>query len=365
MNRYINGLKIVKIAGGTLLSILLAEQLGLNYAASAGVITLLSIHDTKRETFRVMGKRMAAFLMALLLAPVCFNWLGYRPAAVGLFLLLFTPACTYLRMQEGISVSTVLLTHFLAEGSMSWVNIVNEILLLLVGVGVGMVMNLYIPGRKRLIRLEQHRIEEQFRLLLANMAGILETGGNRTAVSGEIDGAKTVSGAADGAKTASGAADCPEYQAGFAVLEEMLEQGERDAYRDMENRLLNDTRYYLSYMALRKSQLMVLRRIQFHLGWSRSFPVQASDISALFASVSRSFHEYNNAEGLLDELEQVKMQMRRQPLPVTREEFEVRAVLFQVLLELEQFLIMKREFVKGLCRQDIRMFWNTDENIPA
>lgn len=339
MNRSINGLKIVKIAGGTLLSILLAEQLGLNYAASAGVITLLSIHDTKRETFRVMGKRMAAFLMALLLAPVCFYWLGYRPAAVGLFLLLFTPACTFLRMQEGISVSTVLLTHFLSEGSMSWGNIVNEILLLLVGVGVGMVMNLYIPGRKRLIRLEQHRIEEQFRLLLANMAGILDSG--------------------------TGAADFPEYQDGFAVLEEMLEQGERDAYRDMENRLLNDTRYYLSYMALRKSQLMVLRRIQFHLGWSRSFPVQASDISALFASVSRSFHEYNNAEGLLDELEQVKMQMRQQPLPVTREEFEARAVLFQILLELEQFLIMKREFVKGLSRQDIRMFWNTGENIPA
>lgn len=364
MNRSINGLKIVKIAGGTLLSILLAEQLGLNYAASAGVITLLSIHDTKRETFRVMGKRMAAFLMALLLAPVCFYWLGYRPAAVGLFLLLFTPACTFLRMQEGISVSTVLLTHFLSEGSMSWGNIVNEILLLLVGVGVGMVMNLYIPGRKRLIRLEQHRIEEQFRLLLANMAGILDSGtgaavrGPDRAVSG-LERAETDRG------TVSGAADFPEYQDGFAVLEEMLEQGERDAYRDMENRLLNDTRYYLSYMALRKSQLMVLRRIQFHLGWSRSFPVQASDISALFASVSRSFHEYNNAEGLLDELEQVKMQMRQQPLPVTREEFEARAVLFQILLELEQFLIMKREFVKGLSRQDIRMFWNTGENIPA
>ena len=46
-----------------------AEWLGLNYAASAAVITLLSIHDTKRETIRVMAKRMAAFLVALLPAP--------------------------------------------------------------------------------------------------------------------------------------------------------------------------------------------------------------------------------------------------------------------------------------------------------
>lgn len=115
-----------------------AEWLGLNYAASAAVITLLSIHDTKRETIRVMAKRMAAFLVALLLAPVCFYWLGYRPIAVGAFLLVFTPVCTLLNVQEGISVSTVLMTHFLTEGAVSAGNIINEALLLLVGTGVGL-----------------------------------------------------------------------------------------------------------------------------------------------------------------------------------------------------------------------------------
>ena len=74
-------------------------------------------------------------------------------------------------------------------------------------------------------------------------------------------------------------------------------------------------------------------------------------------SVSSSFHEYNNARGLLEELEDVKQQMRLQPLPVTREEFEARAVLFQVLLELERFLVLKREFVQGLSREDISAFW--------
>ena len=45
---------------------------------------------------RDRAKRMAAFLVALLLAPVCFYWLGYRPIAVGAFLLVFTPVCTLL-----------------------------------------------------------------------------------------------------------------------------------------------------------------------------------------------------------------------------------------------------------------------------
>ena len=150
-----------------------AEWLGLNYAASAAVITLLSIHDTKRETIRVMAKRMAAFLVALLLAPVCFYWLGYRPIAVGAFLLVFTPVCTLLNVQEGISVSTVLMTHFLTEGAVSAGNIINEALLLLVGTGVGVGMNLYMPGRTGVIRQKQHQIESQFRCVLAHMGDIL------------------------------------------------------------------------------------------------------------------------------------------------------------------------------------------------
>ena len=142
----------------------------------------------------------------------------------------------------------------------------------------------------------------------------------------------------------------------------MLRQGEEDAYKEMENRLLAETIYYLAYMGLRKNQLLILRRIRSHLEWFDSFPGQARYLARLFMSVSSSFHEYNNARGLLKELEDVKRQMRLQPLPATREEFESRAVLFQVMLELEQFLVLKREFVDGLTQHDIRSFWQDGDN---
>ena len=54
MKRKPDYLKILKIAAGTGISIIIAEVLGLRYSASAGVITLLSIQDTKRETIRVV-----------------------------------------------------------------------------------------------------------------------------------------------------------------------------------------------------------------------------------------------------------------------------------------------------------------------
>ena len=66
-------------------------------------------------------------------------------------------------------MSTVLMTHFLTEGAVSAGNIINEALLLLVGTGVGVGMNLYMPGRTGVIRQKQHQIESQFRCVLAHM----------------------------------------------------------------------------------------------------------------------------------------------------------------------------------------------------
>lgn len=37
--------------------------------------------------------------------------------------------------------------------------------------------------------------------------------------------------------------------------------------------------------------------------------------------------------------------MKKEPLPVTREEFESRALLYHILMDLEEFLIEKKRFV--------------------
>ena len=330
MERYGRFLKIIKIAVGSLLSMAAAQALGLRYSSSAGVITLLSIQDTKRETIRVTARRLSAFLAAMVLGPVSFALAGYRPLAMGIFLLMFTPLCMKWGIQEGISVNTVLMTHFLAEGSMGMADIANEALLLFVGTGMGVLLNLYIPGSGTAIRSSQREIEEKFICLLRQMAsGLEEPGENGLQTGGH----------------------------GFQALEQALEQGERRAYEGMENSLLTDTRYYLAYMGLRKNQFAILCRMGECFSRMESTPDQASVVASLLTSVSNSFHERNNALDLLGELEQVKLQMKVQPLPVHRQEFESRALLYLSLLELEQFLVLKKEFALGLSRDEIRRFW--------
>ena len=310
--------------------------MGLRYSASAGVITLLSIQDTKKETIRVVARRLLSFVMALAISAAGFSVFGYGPLAVCVFLLFFSAACMAFGMQEGISVNTVLMTHFLAERSMTGANIANELGLLAVGAGIGVILNLYIPGKVHLIRTSQRRIESHMKEILRKMAGQLTTGKGGDA------------GLADGE---------PPLRSLLEELDAELKQGEKSAYEDMENKLLTETRYYLRYMNMRRTQAFVLGRIEGELKHLGELPSQAQPIAELMERISGGFHEYNNAVGLLEALDAVKEAMREQPLPELREEFENRAVLFQILLELEQFLEIKKKFVEELSAEEIGKFW--------
>ena len=54
----------------------------------------------------------------------------------------------------------------------------------------------------------------------------------------------------------------------------------------------------------------------------------------------------NDVKSLLDTLHELILSMKNEKLPTKREEFESRAVLFYILKQLEEFLILKRNFVE-------------------
>lgn len=347
--------KIMKIAAGAGLAIVLAESLGLRYSSAAGVITLLSIQDTKKETIRVMARRLFSFGAALVLSAACFAVFGYGAVSVAVFLLFFSAFCMRFHMQEGISVNTVLVTHFLAERSMSLQNIGNELAILMIGAGIGVILNLYIPGKEKQIQQKQRQIEDRMRTILRAMENLLSP------PEGQMEsGVFMADGPMESSVFMADSLIESSLRKDLAELEGELVQGERNAYEEMENKLLTETRYYLRYMNMRKSQASVLGRIAGNIARLHALPPQAGAIAHLLKQISASFHEYNNAIDLLKALEEVKRAMREQPLPADREEFENRAVLYDILLELEHFLAIKKEFVGMLTAEEIRSFWKMD-----
>lgn len=324
-------LKVIKIAAGAGLAIGLASFVGLKYSASAGIITLLSIQNTRKETIQIVCLRLVSFVVSLILAAGSFCVFGYTPLAVGCFLLFYASFCMRFQMEAGLSVNAVLMTHFLAEKTMAFPWIWNETMLLLIGGGLGILLNLYMPEKKTQIKAMQLQIEGQMKEILGGMSRFL---------SGK-------------------SAEC-RLSSTISDLAATLAAGEKDAYEEMQNHLLSETRYYLRYMNMRRVQTDVLKRMEKQLNNLRNLPYQAVQVAELLDRIQDSFHEHNNAIELLRQLETCMQDMRKQPLPESREEFESRAILYQFLLETEEFLMIKKSFVLSLGQEEIRKFWGVE-----
>lgn len=326
-------LKITKIALGSVAAILLANALGLSYSASAGIITLLTIQDTARETITISIKRFLAFLLAVILAYAVFHFAGYRVLSFGIFLFLFAACCRPLHLSNAVSTNAVLVSHFLTEADMSLSQIGNEALLLCIGAGIGTLLNLYMPGKVKEIRAMQRVLEEDMRNVLFRMAECM-----RKEDKSDYTGA------------------C------FDKLFSDVSTGKKRASAYMNNTFFQESEYFIAYMNMRGQQCVVLQEIYKRIMSIRTVPPQTEQIAAFIHEIGISFAEYNNARALLEKLSMLLLQMKDSPLPASREEFEDRALLYSVLMDLEYFLQLKKDFADALTKEQVRKYW---ENAPT
>jgi uncharacterized membrane protein YgaE (UPF0421/DUF939 family) len=318
------GYRTLKTAAGGAIAILIAASLGLKYGTAAGVIVILSVQSTKRQSIRVAIQRMGACILALFLSSVLFNLLGYNAYVFGAFLLIFIPTAARFKFNEGIVVSSVLVTHLLVEKSTAISLIVNELLLMLIGVGVALIMNLYMPSIDKKIKKSQVDIEELIREILRHMSSAL----GKCAVSLKEEEL-------------------------FNRLERKIKKGRERAYRSLNNSLFSDNSYYAKYMDMRYQQLKALKNMRKHFERFSINYKQNEMIAEFTLKLSNSIHEYNTAEGLLKSLQDLRESFKAMELPKTREEFENRAMLYQFLNDLEQFLLIKNDFKKNLDEESI------------
>ena len=69
-------IKLIKYVTGSVAAVLLAAALQLQFAYAAGIITLLTIQDTKKETVRITAKRMIIFVIMTLGCALSMNNIG-------------------------------------------------------------------------------------------------------------------------------------------------------------------------------------------------------------------------------------------------------------------------------------------------
>lgn len=309
-------MKSLKIALAAVAAITIAGELGLSNAVTAGIITVLSIQNTKRETIKSAARRAFAFGCALALAGVCFWLLDYTLWAFALYLFLFALLCLSLGWVEALSMDSVLVTHFLMKGSMAPEMILNEILLLCIGISMGILVNLSLRKKGEEFERLADEVDNQIKGILHRMSLWL------------IREEKEEYGA-----------DC------FHSLETVLEEAKVCAAVNYNNSLLKGDTYELDYIRMREQQSVVLQEIYSNIKRIVYLPEQAKQIAQLLKEIEEGFHKNNTVEELLKRQEVLLCNMQEEKLPTSRYEFEARAILFYILMQIGKLLEIKREFV--------------------
>lgn len=313
-------LKLIKYVTGSVTSVLVATALGLNYAYSAGIITLLTIQDTRKKTLHIALKRIAVFFVMTLLSVVIFPVSGYHVWAFGILLIPYLICCMTFDLTEAITPIAVLCTHYIAAGDINVSIILNEFLILTIGTGIGIFVNLFMPdGLKPLVEY-QRMVDDKIVNILNRMAIYIKR-------------------------------ECRDEYTGdcFDELDELLLNLKKEAMIYMNNHFIWENDYYYEYMQMRARQCNILKRIYSDIIRLTKLPKQVKPLAEYICRVADEFEEKNDACNLLNELEELRKKYSIQELPKTREEFENRAMLYHILEDFRTFLEIKSVFAGKIC----------------
>lgn len=308
------GLRTIKTVIASVLAILIATQLHLLYATAAGIIAILSVGNTKKTSLKSGLGRVLSLGLAIILSFICFTTLGFHPWAFGVFLLVFIPLSVRCNLADAIVVNSVLITHFLVEKSFSWQMILNETLLMTIGVGLALVLNLYMPDNEKQLKEDIKAIEEDFRTIIFAMAAHL----NLEKIA-PLDDA------------------CLD-------LRSKLRAALNQAHIHQKNQWIGEEDYYSDYFSMRLAQLRILRDMVNLLIEIDIDGLFVDELRKVLISTAENFAEENDGKLILWQIEAVYQNYRQKPLPQTREEFENRALLFQFLQSFRSFIEIKAIF---------------------
>ena len=308
--------RTIKLILATCLACLVASFLDLSSAVSAGIIALLSLSDTRRSTLKLARNRFFSMILALTIGVLAFQLLGFHLWSLGLYLALYIPIAYKMGLEIGITPSSVLVGHLLVQESISLTLLINEFLLFAIGTGFALLVNLYMPSREEEISHYYTLVEEKLKNILLRFNYYLSRGDGRNK-------AQLVD-----------------------ELDSLLEEALRLVYLDHSNHLFHQTDYHIHYFEMRQSQSRILRNMAQQINTCQLAASETLILAQLFSKIAGQLSQTNPASSLLDDIERFLEVFRNRSLPKTREEFETRATLLQLLREAKIFIQVKVYFYK-------------------
>ena len=169
------GMQALKIALGSSLAIYIANLIGLKYSLAAGSVALLTMVTTKWKTVKLSIARVVTFVISVLMAMIIFSIVKSEWIAYGVYAFFVVIIAEMIGWGATILVNALIGMHFLEIRDFEVDFIVNEFMLVLIGITMALILNLFYDyGSQRKALVENMRYtEERLQMILGEISAYL------------------------------------------------------------------------------------------------------------------------------------------------------------------------------------------------
>jgi len=307
---------VIKILFAFTIAILLAWLLALPGMVTTGILAIISIQPTKTDTVLIMIRRLISAAIGFSFALLVFELFGYTLLMYTIIGVVFTIFSYVTTLGVGVVPTLVLLGTLLGHGSYDPVVLFQTSLMLIISIVVSaLVTFLYPSSATKALELYASKTDDVLKQMLTLFQTALTTPNNQIP-----------------------------YQDAYAQLDATGKALISDAEITNKDFLFGQDNSLYAYLKMRQSQMNRVRRL-FRLLQSIEAPTPfAQGILDFITELIPAIGAVDKATALRTQLLLLTKDYRQKPLPKTREEFELRAILFQMLFELDYFLSVKIQY---------------------
>ncbi|MFV8746678.1 aromatic acid exporter family protein [Staphylococcus epidermidis] len=313
LNPYKIGFRTVKTAVGMTLGVIICKLLGLDNYASSAILVVLCIKHTKMHSVQAILSRLVSCLLILFLGSAIFSLLGQHAFVLGLIVLLFIPLTVVLNVQEGVITSCVILLHVFNAKAINGHLILNEIMLLIVGLGIAFLMNLMMPSLDKKLNHFKQDIENQITEIFNIFSQACSMHNDHLNIK-------------------------------FDSLLLNIKKAKSLAFRDVKNHFVRNENSFYHYFDMRKEQVELLKRMTSLLEKINTDDPILEKISQLMYEIGSNVNSNDYTALRLHSLYEIRLSLDDLPLPTTHKTLNSRAHIIQILNELEEYLNIKSQF---------------------
>lgn len=328
-------LQAAKIGIGCSAAIWIAELMNLEFASAAGTIALLTLVSTKWETVKLSFARIGTFFISVGLSWILMRCVPveYELAAFGLFIFIIVVLCNCCSARSTISVNVMIGIHFLTNKDFTLQAVINEFLLVLIGVLIAIFLNLFYAYRtmeQEIIR-DMRYTESQMQLVLKELANYLE--GNDLK---------------------------QDVWANIQHLESKIQEFIEAACDYQNNTFHSHPGYYISYFEMRLKQTSVLGTLHYEMMKVRTIPEQAKFIAKYILDMKEHVVETNIPTEQIENLQSIIAILEQAKIPENHEELKGWGMLYHIVRDLEDFLEFKKQFILNLNTIQYEKYWKKE-----